>query len=121
MTGTDEEGDVHGYLFSIYQTGDLIEQTFTLEDGLFMRFFKSHKVGNAYGRLFTSPDSAELALRLDPITGIALGDYKALFRSDPEARLAPSGTFKLNLYGYESLKKESSEEIYKLHAELLWK
>ncbi|MBC3209840.1 hypothetical protein HU755_23820 [Pseudomonas sp. SWRI111] len=114
MTGTDGAGNVHGYHLSIHKAEDLIERTFTLADGLFCRFFKSQKIGSSYGRSYTSPNRAELTLRFDLTTGIAVGDYNAFFRSTPEARQVPRGTFKLSLYNPEHSQRPSTEEIYKL-------
>ncbi|MFJ2364702.1 hypothetical protein ACIPIN_13580 [Pseudomonas sp. NPDC087697] len=92
LTGTPVQGNVFEFGIAVpYIDDDVMERTYTLEDGL--SFSHMHSIPILPGAVsFVYADSAELTIRLDPINGTVQGDYKATFRTH---RLMPGGTFKL--------------------------
>ena len=92
-TGTLEE---HGKYFSFnlavpYIGKDLLERTYTLDDGLLFYHVYSVTYPDFIELRTVAADYAETTIRLDPKAGTVQGDFNAKFKNHPDLH----GTFQL--------------------------
>ena len=94
-SGSIVEGNLFQITISIPYEGEvLIEKTYKLGENQGFSVSHFHSAPPELEPVSTSADDAELTIRLDPINGIATGDFNANFYRGGY-RLKPEGAFKM--------------------------